>query len=179
MIMIGHFVVHLLPLVSLLLVWVAVYQLLALLVAQLSRGSLVAWSLGVFGINAIYLYKPHALVRLLQFTLPMVGAGVASFWLVRMQTVVLSGVPNTKATQIAIAAVETVVLSLPRWLGALAELRFPLWGEARFIDRVARGQGTITFTTMGRAYIRQRFSASPEEFLRIVRRKSTTPLASN
>lgn len=177
MIMIGHFVVHLLPLLTLLLVWVAVYQLLALLVAQLSRGSLVAWSLGIFGINAIYLYKPHALVRLLQFILPMVGAGIAAFWLTRMQAALLSGIPNTKATQIGVAVVETLVLSLPRWLGALGELRYPLWGEARFIDRVARGQGNITFTAVGRAYIRQRFAATPEEFLRIVRHKSTTPLA--
>jgi hypothetical protein len=179
MIIIGHFVVHLLPLISLVLVWIAVYQLLALLVAQLSRGSLVAWSLGIFGINAIYLYKPHALVRLLQFALPLLGAGVATFWVARMQAALLSGVPNTKATQIGIAIVETLLLSLPRWIGALAELRYPLWGEARFIDRVARGQGNITFTAVGRAYILQRFSATPAEFLRIVRRKSPHPLASS
>jgi hypothetical protein len=177
MIMIGHFQVHLLPLVSLVLVWIAAYQILALVVAQLSRGSLVAWNLGIFGINAIYLYKPHALVRLLQFIVPLVGAGIAAFWLVRVQTALISGVPDTKTTQLGIAVAETAVLGLPRWLGALAEMRYPLWGEARFIDRVARGQGNITFTAVGRAYIRQRFSATPEEFLRIVRRKSTTPLA--
>jgi len=179
MIMIGHFMVHLLPMLTLVLIWSVVYQLLALLVAQLSRGSLVAWNLGFLGINAIYLYKPQALVRLLQFIVPMLGAGVASFWLVRMQATLISGLPNTKATQFAIAAVETLLLSLPRWIGALAELRYPLWGEARFIDRVARGQGNIIFTAIGRAYIRQRFSSTPEEFLRIVRHKSPRPLASS
>lgn len=179
MIMIGHFAVHLVPLVSLLLVWIAAYQLLALIVAQLSRGSLVAWSLGIFGINAIYLYKPHALVRLLQFTLPLIGAGVATFWVARIQTALISGLPNTKATQIGIAVAETLVLSLPRWIGALAELRYPLWGEARFLDRVARGQGNITFTAIGRAYIRQRFAATPAEFLRIVRHKAPRTLASS
>ena len=177
MIMLGHFTVHLLPLVSLILLWIAVYQVVALVAAQLSHGSLVAWSLGIFGINAIYLYKPHALVRLLQFSVPLLGAGVAAFWLARVQAALISGLPDNKATQISIAAIETVVLGMPRLLGALAEMRYPLWGEARFIDRVARGQGNITFTAVGRAYIRQRFAATPDEFLRIVRRKSPTPFA--
>jgi hypothetical protein len=174
MIAIGHYQVHLLPLLSLLLIWAVVFQLLVLLCAQLTRGSLVAWSLSITGANPIYLYKPHALVRLLQFVLPLVGAAFAGFWLTGIQPTLISGLPATKNTHLAIALAETVLLGAPRYLGALHELRYPLWGEARFIDRVARGQQSIAFTPIGRAYIRDRFDTEPEEFMRIVRRRTTS-----
>ena len=175
----GHYQVHLLPLLSLILVWVVAFQVLALMFAQMSRNSLVAWSLSIFGIMAIYLRKPHAVVRLAQLMFPLVGAGMAVFWLTRIQMALISGLPNTKDVNLWIATVETLILGTPRLWGAVAELRYPLWGEARFIDRVARGPHNIAFTTMGRTYIRERFDTSPEEFVRIVRRRPGTVATGN
>ena len=175
----GHYQVHLLPLLSLILIWIVAFQVLAFMFAQLSRGSLVAWSMSLFGIVAIYLRKPHAVVRFAQLALPLVGAGMAAFWLTRIQTALVSGLPNTKDVNLWIATVETLILGAPRLWGAVAELRYPLWGEARFIDRVARGAHSIAFTTMGRAYIRERFETSPEEFVRIVRRRPGTVATGN
>lgn len=179
MIVWGHYVVHLLPLLSLLLVWIAAYQILALMFAQLSRHSLVAWSLSIFGVMAIYLHKPNAVVRFAQLVLPLVGAGMAAFWLTRVQPMLFSGLPNTKDVNLWIAAIETTLLGSPRILGALYELRYPLWGEARFIDRVARGPHNIAFTTQGRSYVRERFDSTPEEFVRIVRRRPGTLATGN
>lgn len=176
---VGRYQVHLLPLLSLMLIWIVAFQLLALMFAQLARNSLVAWSLSIFGIVAIYMRKPHAVVRLAQLLLPMVGAGMAAFWLTRIQMAIISGLPNTKEVNLWIASVETLILGAPRLWGAVAELRYPLWGEARFIDRVARGTRSIAFTTLGRTYIRERFDTSPEEFVRIVRRRPGTVATGN
>ncbi len=177
MILVGAYHVQILAVVGFVAVWLTAYQILALLFAQLARGSLAAWSLSIFGIAAIYLRKPHALVRFVQFVFPLVGAAVATYWLGRMQPPPITGLPTIKYTNSGFAAVLTLILGAPRIIGAFRELRYPLWGEARFIDRVARGQSSIAFTTVGRAYIRQRFDATPEEFVRIVRRRQS-PLAS-
>ncbi len=171
MILIGHYHVQLFALVSLIVVWLVTFQLLALLFSQLARGALAAWNVGFLGVTAIYLRKPSAFVRFLQFVFPLVGAGSAVYWLSRLQPMFVSSMPNVKDLHLAVAAVMTVILGAPRILGALYELRYPLWGEARFIDRVARAQSPIAFTAVGRAYIRERFDATPEEFVRIVRRR--------
>jgi hypothetical protein len=177
MIVVGSYHVNIVALISLIVVWVVAFQILALLCAQLARGALAAWSLSLFGIVAIYLRKPNTFVRFVQFALPLLGAAVAAYWVARVPPRVIPSLPNTKISDILVALAATLLLGAPRIIGTLRELRFPLWGEARFIDRVARGQTTIAFTTLGRAYIRERFGASPEEFLRIVRRRQT-PLAS-
>jgi len=79
--------------------------------------------------------------------------------------------------QPAIALGGTAILSVPRLFNALAELRFPVWGEVRVLDRVARGRtlgNTIYFTAVGRAFLHDRFQMTPDEFLRIVRRRRTS-----
>jgi len=176
MILIGQYHVQIIALVSLIVVWLAVFQVLVLLFAQLARGALAAWHLSFLGVTTIYLRKPNALVRFLQFVSPLLGAASAVYWLGRLQPILISNLPATKYLHLAVAAATTLILGAPRIFGALYELRYPLWGEARFIDRVARTPSTIAFTAVGRAYIRERFDATPEEFVRIVRRQ--TPLAS-
>jgi hypothetical protein len=178
MILVGAYHVQILAVIGLVVVWLAAYQILALLFAQLARGSLAAWSLSLFGITAIYLRKPNALVRFVQFAFPLAGAAVATYWLTRIQPPPISGLPMFKYSNSTVAAILTLILGAPRLIGAVREMRYPLWGEARFIDRVARGQSTIAFTAVGRTYIRQRFDTAPEEFVRIVRRRQT-PLASS
>jgi hypothetical protein len=177
MIEFGSYHVNVLALISLIVVWLVVFQILALLCAQLARGALAAWSLSLFGIVAIYLRKPNAFVRFVQFALPLVGAAVGAYWMAHIPPRAIPSLSDTKLNDTLIALAATLLLGSPRIIGTLRELRFPLWGEARFIDRVARGQATIAFTAVGRTYIRDRFGATPEEFVRIVRRRQT-PLAS-
>jgi hypothetical protein len=171
MVTIDHIHILIIPVITLIILWGATNQFLALMLAQIGRRSLLAWSLGLNGISAIYLRKPAAITRFLQLLVPLGGAALAAYaWLMVAHPAPIAGLPPGRATNIALATIETLVFGSPHLWGAVRELRFPLWGEARFIDRVARGQHPVVFTATGRAYLRERFGASPEEFLRIVRR---------
>ncbi len=170
--------VHLLPVAWLVLVWLVSAQIIGLLLAPVPGRSLVAWSVNLLGITPIYLQKPPALVRLLQLLAPLLGAGVVMYESLGAFMLPITGVPNSTALRIDFGIGVTIILAVPRLVGAIRELRFPLWGEARMLDRVARVGTAIYFTAAGRAYLLDRFGATPEEFLRIVRRRSTS-LATN
>lgn len=179
MIVFGHIQVHPLSLLALLVLGLLTMQALALLLAPTPGRSLLAWSVGVLGISAIYLRKPNAALRFLQLFLPLAGMASVIYGVLTVQPLPVTGLADGPTTHRLLDATLALVLSLPRLLGALHELRFPLWGEARMIDRVARGQTLGTnfyFTAAGRVYLRDRFGASPDEFLRIVRRHQT-PMA--
>lgn len=169
--------VHALPAISLVLVWVLTLQLMTVVLAQLGGRALVAWNISVLGVVPIYLRKLPALLRIAQFVGPLAGAAAVAYLLLRSRVVPpLSNLPDTLWQRVAVAVGGTLILGLPRFVGALRDLRFPLWGEARVLDRVSRatpGQFTY-FTASGRAYLRERFGATPEEFLRTVRRRTST-----
>jgi hypothetical protein len=64
------------------------------------------------------------------------------------------------------------LLTVWRILGLLRERRFPLWGEARVLATIQRTRATgalIFFTTLGKTFLRERFGATPGEFLRTAR----------
>ncbi len=175
MLTIGHLHILIVSVITLVALWGATNQILALALAQIGRRSLLAWSLGLSGVSALYLHKPAAFTRFLQLLAPLGGAALVAYaWLMAAHPAPIAGLPPGRATNMVLATLETLLCGAPHLWGAVRELRFPLWGEARFIDRVARGQHPIAFTATGRAYLRERFGASPEEFLRIVRRHTGT-----
>jgi hypothetical protein len=54
-------------------------------------------------------------------------------------------------------------------LRLFGDLRFPLWGEARMLALVERSRALgsrVHFTSAGRQLLRERFGATPREFLR-------------
>ena len=175
MILASHVEVHLLPLLWLVVIWAIALQALSAFLLQFHSRALVAWSIGVFGVSAIYLWRPNSFLRFLQVLLPITGAGGVAYVLLSVTTTPpVTGLMDTTTTRLWIAAGGTLILSVPRFVAALAELRFPLWGEAGVLDRVARGRALgniIYFTTLGRTYLRERFNATPNEFLQIVRRR--------
>lgn len=170
--------VHALAAIFLVFLWLLTMQLLTVVLAQLGGRALIAWNISMLGVAAIYLRRPPAVMRFLQLVGPLAGAALAAYLLLRDRVVPpISNLPDTLWVRAAVALGGSLLLGLPRLLGALREARFPLWGEARVLDRLARGApGQITyFTASGRTYLRDRFNATPEEFLRTVRQR-TTPL---
>jgi hypothetical protein len=175
MILASHLEIHVLALIWLVAVWLITFQTLSALMLQLHARSLVAWSVGIFGVSAIYLRRPNVVLRFLQLALPLAGAGAITYVLLSEPiTPPVTGLPDTHIAHLWLATGATLILGFPRLIGAYAELRFPLWGEAGIVDRVARNRAlgsAIYFTAMGRAYLRDRFGATPGEFLQTVRRR--------
>ncbi len=160
-------------LVSAVVAWFIVYHLVYWLTALARDPSLVAWSLGPFGITVVALREPPAWLRLLQLALAGLGLAAlvySSLYLVHPAPIV--GLHATGADQALTVLVPVAAFTLARLLLILRERRFPLWGEARVMAAVQRSRATgaiVFFTRGGRTYLRDRFGATPHEFLRMVR----------
>lgn len=165
--------VNLVYLVSVALGWFLVYHIAYWLTAVARDPSLVCWSVGPLGLNVVTLRAPAArlvLAQLIFAALVLAGAAYAGLFLLHPGPV--SGLGQTLPDVAAAVLAPVVVLSVGRLLGIAREHRFPLWGEARVLARVQRSAATgalIVFTPAGRAFLRERFGATPGEFVRMVR----------
>jgi hypothetical protein len=159
-------------LICVLALWVALFQAACWLVALAHRHTLVCWSVGPLGVSAVYLREPPPLLVLAQMVVPALVIGSASYvslYVVRPGPIAgLDPRPLVRlGTAIAVGA-ATVAIQALRLLG---DRRFPIWGEARVLACVQRSValGSIVhFTPSGRAFLRERFGATPAEFLRNV-----------
>jgi len=170
-------VLHPLPLVWSILIAIVMSQLSLTTLIRLQPRWLVAWSVSLFGVTAIYLHRPHPLVRLSQSILPFLLSSISLFGLSFLIQPPVTGIPYTPLLRAEGALSITLLIGFPRLLGLVKAYRFPLWGEAGLLDRLARVNhygSNIYFTRMGRNYIHDRFGATPEELLRIVRRRPTS-----
>lgn len=168
-----------LPVIWLSIISLVTLQILTLIFATLPGNALLAWCVNVLGISALYLRQPHAVMRLLQFLVPSVGAAAMASYLLRAPNplpVTVVGYSDVTVLRWSIIGLLTLGISLPRIWGGIREMRRPLWGEARLLERASRTGNLFFFTSAGRAYLRDRFGTSPEDFIRIVRRRSS-PLA--
>lgn len=178
MILASAFHIYVLPMLWLIVVWILTMQILTIILAQLPGNALIAWCVNLLGISALYLHKPNTVVRGLRLVVPILGAAVVTAVVLRAPNplpLTIVGEMDPTILRIEIIAGLTLALSLPRLLGAVRGLRAPLWGEVRLLDRAAHASNLLIFTSAGRTYLRERFGVSPEEFLRVVRRR--TPLA--
>jgi hypothetical protein len=167
--------VHIYPfyLLFVLLVWLLVYHVAFWAVALIRNPSLVCWSLGPFGITIVALRQPSLPRLAAQLVTAAVALGCtdyASLSLLMPAPVVGLG-RDTSFRALAIA-LPIVALSAIHIFGAVRARLHPLWGEARVMSGVQRSVATgahVYFTPMGRAFLRERFGATPAEFLRMVR----------
>jgi hypothetical protein len=154
-------------------VCLAAYQVACWLVLLMPRRSLIGWSVGPFGIAAIALGKPSRPVLLAQFVAPvfaLAGVSYAALYLAHLW-------PLDSADQRPAARALTTLAALAigaalQGLRLAGDLRFPIWGDARVLATVQRSRalgGIVLFTARGRAYLRERFGATPREFLLSVR----------
>jgi hypothetical protein len=85
-----------------------------------------------------------------------------------MPLVGLDQQPTARLTLVGLLFLAIATIEVGRMFG---DLRFPLWGEARVLVCVQRFRalgGLIHFTPAGRAFLRERFGATPREFVRAV-----------
>ena len=153
--------------------WLLVYHLVYRLTALARDPSLICWSVGPLGLRVVPLREPSAGQRLLQlFLAGGVLAGVAYTTLYVLEPPPIVGLEPALEGRALTVAIPVAVLTLYRLVAIFREHRFPLWGEARVMASVQRSLATgavIIFTPAGRAFVRDRFGATPTEFLRMVR----------
>jgi hypothetical protein len=155
------------------LAWFAVYHLAYALIAIARDRSLVCWSIGPLGITAITLREPPAsqvIGQLLCAALAVAGTSYASLYLLAPPPI--AGLQQTVSAQLVAVAIPVALLTLWRLRGIVFERRFPLWGEARVLASIQRSRATgalVVFTAKGRNFLRERFGATPGEFLRTAR----------
>lgn len=167
--------IHINPiyLFGVILAWFAIYHLAYALIGLTRDRSLVCWSIGPLGIQPITLREPPARQVITQLTfaaLAVAGTTYASLYLLMPPPI--AGLKQTPAAQLVAILIPVALLTLWRLLGLLRERRFPLWGEARVLASIQRSRATgalVIFTTMGRTFLRERFGATPGEFLRTAR----------
>jgi hypothetical protein len=151
----------------------AAYQVTGWIVLLLPRRSLIGWSVGPFGIAAIALGKPSRRVLVTQFVAPVLAvAGVSYADLYLAHPWALAGVDQRPVARALTTLAALAVGAALQVLRLAGDLRFPIWGDARVLATVQRSRalgGIILFTARGRAYLRERFGATPREFLLSVR----------
>lgn len=169
--MINH--IHVFYFAAIMLVWIAVYHVAYWMVAITSDASLVCWSVGPFGISVVSLREPPVRRLLIQLGVAALSLAIICYaTLFALQPPPIVGLSQAPREQIFIVAIPVAALTLARLVGVVRERRHPLWGEARVLAGVQRSLATgarIYFTPNGRAYLRERFQATPLEFLRMVR----------
>jgi hypothetical protein len=159
-------------LVGLVVLWFTTYQAACWLVALIHSKTLVCWSVGPFGVSAVHWREPAPGLLLIQVTLP--GLAVACVGYASLYAVYAgwsAALTSLSVARVGVAAALGVVASALQVLRILADRRFPLWGEARVLAFVQRSRALgslIHFTPTGRAFLRERFDATPREFLQAV-----------
>jgi hypothetical protein len=167
--------IHINPiyLTAVILAWFAIYHLAYALIGIARDRSLVGWSIGPLGINAITMRQPpvsQVIIQLASAAVAVAGISYASLYLLIPPPI--AGLQQTVSAQLVAVAIPVALLTFWRLLGILREWRFPLWGEARVLASIQRSRATgavVVFTAMGRTFLRERFGATPGEFLRTAR----------
>lgn len=155
------------------LLWLVAYHVVYWGVAIARDPSLVCWSVGPFGIAIVSLRETPAgrlFVQLIAGALVVAGLAYVSFFVVTPPPV--AGLNRSLATQVTAVAIPVAALTISKLFGIIRERSVRIWGEARVLTIVERSLATgarIYFTPVGRDFLRERFGATPNEFLRMVR----------
>lgn len=169
--MINH--IHVLYFAAIILIWIAVYHIAYWTVAIARDSSLICWSIGPFGISVVSPREPPVRRLLAQLAVAALALAVICYAsLFALQPPPIVGLSQAPRAQLLIVGIPVAVLTLARLVGVMRERLHPLWGEARVLAGVQRSLATgarIYFTPHGRDYLRERFQATPLEFLRMVR----------
>ena len=161
--------VHTLQLFEFLILWLALHEGTYLLLGLLRRRSLVCWSIGFLGAATTYIRAPGRLFALLQLLLPAIlAAGFLRFSLFAVSPGPIGNLPHGPLAQALTVVFSLLFTSAIRALVLLRDWRYPLWGEALVMRNLSWSRATgafVYFTAFGRAFVRDRFQATPREFL--------------
>ncbi len=167
--------IHINPLyfTSVIILWIVTYHVAYWLVALARDSSLVFWSVGPFGISVVSLREPPARRILAQLGVAAGALTVVAYTsLFVVNPPPIAGLGRGASAQAVAVAIPVAVVTVARLIAIVRDRRYPLWGEARVLTSAQRSLATrarIYFTPTGRAFLRDRFGATPNEFLRMVR----------
>lgn len=153
--------------------WLVIYHLVYRLAVILRDPSLVCWGVGPLGMTAVTLRKPGAAQMIVQFTYAALAMAIAVYFtLFVAQPAPISGLPHTGAAILGAVVGPVALVSLVALLAQARARRYALWGEARVLSvsqrAIALG-AALYFTRLGRDFLRDRFNATPSEFIQTIR----------
>jgi hypothetical protein len=160
-------------LASVIALWIIFYNVVYWLVAIARDRSLVFWSVGPFGVTVASLHEPPA--RRVAAQLGMAALALMALAYINLFLIVpppITGLNPRLSSRLITVAIPVIILTAGRALGILRERLHPIWGEARVLARAQKSLATgarIYFTRAGRTFLRDRFGATPNEFLHMVR----------
>lgn len=160
---------NLLGLIGFVVLWLGLVKCTKLLLNAFHNDPLIGWSIGPFGVSALFLSTPSARFILFSTTFQTLLSGAILY------LGLFSGLPGPLLLPrnplliIVVLLLGSLLTSLGDWITALRDLYFPLWGEARILRNIhdlRASWATIHFTSFGLSYLREHFGSNPTELLR-------------
>ncbi|HEX9037784.1 MAG TPA: hypothetical protein VF808_12435 [Ktedonobacterales bacterium] len=135
--------------------------------------SLVYWSVGPLGVSAVTLRRPRTSLLFAQFVYGALAMASALYLLLFVaQPAPIGGLTPTGETMLLAVAAPVGVMTFVALFAQIRARRYPLWGEARVLSAAQRSLAlgsALFFTPLGRAFLHDRFNATPSEFIQIIR----------
>ncbi|HEY7348407.1 MAG TPA: hypothetical protein VH599_08850 [Ktedonobacterales bacterium] len=164
--------VHALQLCWSLVFWIALHEAAYLLLGLARRRIMICWSIGPLGIATTYVREPGRGFLLAQLLLPAALAALfLRFLLFQQMPPPILHLPQGALAQLLTIVTSVVLTSGIRAVMLVRDWRYPIWGEARLLRTGAWSRATcaaLYFTAFGRAFLRERFQATPREFVQTV-----------
>lgn len=153
--------------------WLLIYHAAYRLALILRDPSLVCWGVGPLGMTTVSLRKPRASVLAGQFFYAALAMGsVVYFSLFVTSPAPVTGLPHTGSAVLVAVVAPVALVTLVALLAHARGRRYELWGEARVMSAVQRATAlgvALYFTPLGRAFLHDRFNATPSEFIQTIR----------
>ncbi len=153
--------------------WLLIYHLAYRLAFILRDPSLICWGIGLFGMTTISLRKPRVSLLLAQFIYAALAMGcIVFFTLFLVEPAPITGIPHTGGAILTVVVAPVALVTLVALLAHARGRRYALWGEARVLSAAQRATTlgvVLYFTPLGRAFLHDRFNATPSEFLQTIR----------
>lgn len=135
--------------------------------------SLVCWGVGPLGVTAVALHRPGVSLRAMQFVYAALAMGAALYLsLFASPDASLADIPRTEQAMLLTVAAPVAFVTLIALLASIRSSRYALWGEAHVLSAVQRATTlgvALYFTPQGRAFLHDRFNATPSEFIQTIR----------
>jgi hypothetical protein len=150
-----------------------VYHLAYRFALILRDPSLVCWGVGPLGVTAVALRKPGVSLRAMQFFYAALAMGAAIYFsLFASPDMSVVDIPHTEQAILLAVAAPVALVTLVALLATVHSSRYALWGEAHVLSAVQRATAlgvVLFFTPQGRAFLHDRFNATPSEFIQTIR----------
>lgn len=154
-------------------VWLFVYHVAFRVALILRDSSLVCWGVGPLGMTTVSLRQPRATLSVAQFAYAALAMGsVVYFSLFVLEPSPVVELPHSGAAILVAVVAPVALVTVIALLATAHGRRYPLWGDAGVLSAVQRATAlgfVLYFTPLGRAFLHDRFNATPSEFIQTIR----------